>query len=261
MTWQSNYLGTADESANLNITPPSPIAQGFPAPDSVSWWFQLDGGKKIQMTNSTILGASYADGINWTPILKKENPGLTIIEPRGFSGDQSAGFHLSPDRAAQIKGKTGTLSLKIEGHFLTLVKCAEIPLKDPKFARIPNLILRITSIEHANGGMTLRLDVTGYAKAIPDYSTLKILLVDSKGQTGIVAQDMGATSMRNNFFTGSEWNLMSGSKMLGYNLHNLPADVQAKIRTNTDNDWTLYVYEVTPAGPFDSEITASNFKL
>jgi hypothetical protein len=262
MQWgESNNNGTRYESASVVLLSPGSQPQGSPQPTSIDWSFQPDGGAKIRM-ESLEPSVRMSNSIHWTA-LQQANPGLTVVPSSPASNVQMYSFRTSPEKAQELKGKTGTLHLAIHGQFLNLTRCAEIPLSGSKFACIPNFRVQVSDVvQEINGSLRLEINSTGYSRSSLGLPTnIQFLLVDPRIQVGIVPEPMGGGSSSATLTGLGNWNRIAEIKTIGFNLTSLPAAIKDKIRDNKINDWVLYIYNVTPGAEFESEVNAPKTKL
>ena len=232
---QQNFI--TYKVATVSFTPPDSAMEGIPVIRSVESTFQPEGDAAISLSfPGAVSGPINNNSSDWLSQVQKENPDLVITGPQ-YSVPSRPIFMLAPSQAERVKDKTGTLSLKISGNFISLHKEAEIPLEESAFARIPDALVRIKSVRKDTVGMDISVREVGYVDN-QTWSSLPTvyLLVDRKKRTGLILTRQ----------------LSSSQMSFGGPLSRISGDVTmhafAGLQDSSINDLVLYVYEET-AGP------------
>jgi len=156
-------------------------------------------------------------------------------------------FALVPRLRTLLEGKTGVLTLHLQGQMMSLQQQARTPLNQPSFiARIPGGFIRVRPV--ANKELVVWKIAPERSDPLNSQDTMYVL-VDPQNHTATDLNQGGSSTEFTEFANGAPHLLVD-------------SEVSLNLKGNEPLErMVLYVFEITPGGSFKSTLTAPDFTM
>ena len=247
----NNGQENSQATARLNLVGDNKNAQ--PLIQSVFATFQVPGESPTDISGDrTIADPFFLQRQQMRPldVLREQLPDISVVSDNAAWNFQPPLhlFALDSDLKQKLQGKTGTLTLNLEGRITSLELKAKIPLDQPHFiAGASGGFIRVRPFDSSDPKQLAVWQVAWEMQQNMSSNDMIYLLVDPQNHSGRILNQRGNSSSYGTSFG---------------NAHLVDSEVYLSMKGDEPLDrMVLYVYQITPGDYFENTLTAPNFTM